>query len=75
MCLFMAGEIPTANITTELKALYNTLNNPNRGRGRGKKSDEAATWGGTTPRAPTFALVVDKPVRAVTTLSRICFLK
>jgi len=41
----LAGEIPTANITTELKALYNTLNNPNRGRG--KKSDEAATWGGT----------------------------
>ena len=31
--------------------------------------------GGTTPRTPTFALVVDKPVRAVTTLSRICFLK
>ena len=31
--------------------------------------------GGTTPRAPTFALAVDKPVRAVTTLPRICFLK
>ena len=31
--------------------------------------------GGTTPRAPTIALAVDKPVRAVTILSRICFLK
>jgi hypothetical protein len=36
-----AGQIPTAGLSTELKAVYNTLNNPNRAAG----GLEAAPWG------------------------------
>lgn len=36
-----AGQIPTAGLNDDLKAIFNTLNNPNRARG----GLEAAAWG------------------------------
>jgi len=46
----LAGEIPTRGLSGELKALYNTLNNPNRTGG------EAASWGRpSTPQASGYS--------------------
>ncbi len=37
----LAGQIPTAGLSKELRQIYDTLNNPNRSRG----GLEAASWG------------------------------
>lgn len=48
----LAGRIPTASLKTELRRLYNTLNNPNRSR----DGVEAASWGPRfTPQAHGYS--------------------
>lgn len=48
----IAGKIPTTGLVNDFKALYNTLNNPNRAQG----GLEAASWGKPmTPKAAGYA--------------------
>lgn len=55
----LAGEIPTKGLSVELKALYNTLNNPNRA------GAEAASWGRPfTPEASGYKTDVPREFMA-----------